>query len=91
MWTWIIFLRAGHLGAVYVLRLFRRKQLFNDQSLQALVTRIFDAGAFATSFMLIIGVTHDAVLKALGGTQPFLIFAGFAGVIYGLHALAKSD
>ena len=91
VWTWIILLMAGHLAAVYVMRGIRGKVVFSDQSLQALISRIFDAGTFATSIMLLIGVPHKEILKAIGGTEPFLIFAGFAGTVYGIHALAKSD
>ena len=48
---------------------------------------VFDAGSFAISVMLIWGVFDDNVLKALGSTKPFLLVAGFFGILYGLHAL----
>jgi hypothetical protein len=48
---------------------------------------VFDAGSFAISIMLIWGVLDADVLVALGSTKPFLLIAGFFGVLNALHAL----
>jgi hypothetical protein len=56
-----------------------------------MLTRIFDAGTFSGSIMLLLGLLNDTVLKAIGSTKPFLLIAGLAGVLYGLHALFDGD
>lgn len=91
LYRWIEILTAGYLAVVYVLRACRGKALFTEQALQAVLTRIFDAATFAASIMLLIGVADDGTLHAIGTTTPFLLVAGFGGLLYGFHALAKSD
>ena len=44
-----------------------------------------DALAFSSSVLLLMGVWYpDTVLKAIGETKPFLIFAGLGGVYYAI-------
>jgi len=37
--------------------------------------------------MLLWGVVDSRVLSAIGSTKPFLLVAGFFGLLYSLHAL----
>jgi uncharacterized membrane protein len=48
---------------------------------------VFDAAAFATSILLLVGVIDETTAKALGDTTQFLVIAGLAGTVYGLRAL----
>ena len=48
---------------------------------------MLDAGTFAISIMLLWGVLDPEVLVAIGSIKPFLLVAGFFGVLYALHAL----
>lgn len=53
-----------------------------------IMTRVFDAGTFSGSLLLLVGIFVPSVLEAIGSVKPFLIVAAFAGIIYALHALA---
>ncbi|MHC2585393.1 hypothetical protein [Bradyrhizobium diazoefficiens] len=47
----------------------------------------FNAGTFASSLILLVGVFVPDTLKAIGNLKPFLLFAGVAGGAYSLRAL----
>jgi hypothetical protein len=51
------------------------------------LTRVFDAITFSGSMMLLIGMGVPRVLNAIGSTRLFLLTAGLAGFVYGVHAL----
>lgn len=72
---------AVYLACRYGLNFFRRQP--SDPG-----PAVFDAGTFAISAMLLWGVIDDDVLAAIGSTKPFLLVAGFFGILYALHALA---
>jgi hypothetical protein len=71
---------AGYLLLRYALNFHRRLRTEPGPA-------IFDAGTFAISAMLLWGVLDTRVLEAIGSTKPFLLVAGFFGVLYALHAL----
>jgi hypothetical protein len=52
-----------------------------------LYQRISDSIMFSTSLLLLLGLMHEKTLLALGGTKPFLFFAGIIGLITTLYAL----
>jgi hypothetical protein len=53
-----------------------------------IMARVFDAGTFAGSLLLFIGIFEPTVLEAIGSVKPFLLIAALAGILYSLHALA---
>lgn len=44
--------------------------------------RIFNSGVFAGGIVLLIAVIDPDVLAIIGDTSNYLIFAGFAAVVY---------
>ena len=52
----------------------------------SIMPRVFDAGTFAGSLLLLIGIFVPSVLEAIGSVKPFLLIAAFAGIIYAIHA-----
>lgn len=79
---------VGYLFLAYFFRWYKTRQLFSDQSYRVLLPRIFDSATFAASVMLVLGILNDDVLRAIGSTKPFLLVAGLAGILYGIHAIA---
>lgn len=71
---------AGYLVLRYGINFYRQRSTEPGPA-------VFDAGTFAISVMLLWGVLDPRVLAALGSTKPFLLVAGFFGVLYALHAL----
>jgi len=71
----------------YLLDLLRKPHT-NDAN-KAIFDRCFNAGTFATSLVVLIGVFVPDTLKAIGNLKPFLLFAGVAGVAYSFRALLR--
>ena len=80
LYAWVVILMAGYLVVRYGLNLRTRRHTDPGPA-------VFDAGTFAISVMLLWGVFDPDVLTAIGSTKPFLLVAGFIGILYGLHAL----
>ena len=51
------------------------------------VGMVFDAATFAGSVLVLVALFYPKVLTALGDTKPYLILAGFFGLVYSFHAL----
>jgi hypothetical protein len=51
--------------------------------------KVLDAGLFAGSVLLLMGVIDEKVTKALGDTTLYLIIAGLIGVLYCLRSIDK--
>lgn len=75
---------AGYLVVRYGINFHRKKRTEPGPA-------VFDAGTFAISAMLLWGVLDPRILSAIGTTKPFLLVAGFFGVLYALHALKPSS
>ncbi len=76
---------AVYLCLAYYLQ-YRKSHEWGEADRFAL-TRIFDAITFSGSLMLLIGMVMPSVLAAIGSTRLFLLTAGLAGLVYGIHAL----
>jgi hypothetical protein len=51
-----------------------------------------DATGFANGVLLLLAAAYqDVVLKALGDTTPYLVFAGLAAIFGALRALKKQS
>lgn len=55
------------------------------------MSKVFDSATFAGSLILLMGIFEPTVLAAIGSTKPFLLLAGFAGIVYSLHALNPAE
>lgn len=51
------------------------------------VDLVFNAGTFAGSAMLLLGITEPALLAVIGDTTVYLLIAGLAGVVHGAYAV----
>ena len=91
LYRWIAGLTTVYLLANYLIRWRHDRQLFSQKSYSIMLPKLFDAGTFSASVMLLLGVLDDDVLRAIGSTKPFLLVAGFVGILYGLHALVPRD
>jgi hypothetical protein len=69
----------------YLLDLIRTPQTTDPN--KAIFDRCFNAGTFASSLIVLIGIFVPDTLKAMGNLKPFLLFAGVAGVAYSIRAL----
>jgi hypothetical protein len=49
--------------------------------------RIFDAVTFCSSFMLLLGLMDEPLLRVLGDTKPFLFTAALLGFLYACFAV----
>jgi hypothetical protein len=86
-YRWILILMVVHLVTAYGIHVVRNKK-FPDWRGEVM-TRVFDSATFASSVMLIAGIVQPKILLLIGSTKPFLLVAGVAGVLYGVHALIK--
>lgn len=80
LYVWVFCLMGGYLIARYGINFRRRTRTEPGPA-------VFDAGTFAISAMVLWGVLDSRVLIAIGSTKPFLLVAGFFGVLYALDAL----
>jgi hypothetical protein len=71
----------------YLLDLLRTPQTTDPN--KAIFDRCFNAGTFASSLIVLVGIFVPDTLKAIGNLKPFLLFAGVAGVAYSFRALVK--
>lgn len=83
-YLWVAILMAIYLCAAYLIQ-YKFKGWSNQDRFA--MTRVFDAATFAASMMLLIGIVYPKALDMIGDTELFLLIAGFAAVVYGLHAL----
>jgi hypothetical protein len=84
LFLWMAILCVLYLGAAYYLQ-YKKDKGFGDERFA--LPRVFDAITFSGSLMLLIGMAAPKVLHAIGSTKLFLLTAGLAGFVYGLHAL----
>jgi hypothetical protein len=76
---WLLILSVVYLTAAFVLR--------GAVPTSIGAQNVFDAGAFASSIVLLIAVLDEATKQALGDTTQFLVIAGLAGTVYAVRAL----
>ena len=84
LFLWLLILSVLYLGAAYYFQ-YRKDKGIGDERFA--LPRIFDAITFSGSLMLLLGMAVPRVLQAIGSTKLFLLTAGLAGLVYGLHAL----
>ena len=87
LYVWIMALMAAYILAAYVLA-YLLSAPAKDPGL-SIIERVYNAATFALSFMLLLGIADADVLKAIGTVKPFLLFGGFAGIVYSCRALFK--
>ena len=83
---------AGYLVLAFVLKAVQRRSPISDKVVANVPVMIWNAGTFATSVMLLIGISdHPEVLRVIGDTTPFLLFVAFMGLVYGFIGLVRPD
>lgn len=80
LYGWIITLAALYVIVAYAVE-FGRARHHANSGLHAM-HRIFNSGVFAGGIVLLIAVIDPDVLAIIGDTSNYLIFAGFAAVVY---------
>jgi hypothetical protein len=92
LYAWIIVLMLAYIGACYIVRFYRvlRSARTAPPTAQFFLAKMFDAGTFAVSVMLLIGIFDPPLLTLLGSTKPFLAIAALAGLGYTIHSLLDS-
>lgn len=77
-----------HLVAAYaVCRI--KTGFFPTEKDASFVSRIFDSATFASSGVVLLGIFEPSILALIGNTKPFLMVAGLAGFVYGIHAIFR--
>ena len=102
LYAWVVVIMALYMALHYGIRFVRLLRLRQHQNpgpnvagseavevlgRKDLINHIFNAGTFALSLMILVGIFEPSVLKLIGNTRPFLAVAAFAGFFYALHAL----
>jgi hypothetical protein len=83
-YEWVTVLTGAYLVLAHLIQFLSGR--WSNQR-QHIVPRVFDSITFSSSTMLLLGITHPPLLLVIGSTTPFLLIAGFAGLLYSGYSL----